>query len=402
LLIDDIEHLPKLPPGRPSPASRAEYKAEVEAFAEAILELKSGMDFSVSARGWGYILENHVVITKGELDAAERLINALRKNGTLPLDICAEDVRRQSEGEQRIDGSIEDELAAWERGLRRAPDRYTPTGFWDEQDVYIELGVEKIDLRNLFAPVCDEFFIQRQNLAGWSDLWARARILMRFYEHWPKRLVYLWCGDHDPGGLQISDFLRANFRELAAAVAEKLGVDVDEIEQMIEDIEIDRFGLNADFIEDLGLVWIDNLETSSGRSLASPGHPDHSKPYVQNYIRRYGVRKCEANALVVRPDEGRELLREAILRYLYEDAPEDYRASLAAPRAELRSAINRRFNLDGGTPPSSPPPVLPILPPAPPPLMPMPPPALIVPAPPRLILTRPTRSAPPRLTRPTT
>jgi hypothetical protein len=97
-------------------------------------------NFTVSARGWGYILENHRVIDKGDLDAAEDLINKLRKNGTLPLDICAEDVRCQDEGKQRIDGSIEDELGAWERGLRQAPSIYTPTGFWDDQDVYIELG----------------------------------------------------------------------------------------------------------------------------------------------------------------------------------------------------------------------------------------------------------------------
>ena len=48
----------------------------------------------------------------------------------------------------------------------------------------------------------------------------------------------------------------------------------------------------------MGDVWINNLETASGKRLDDPKHPDHKKPYVQDYIREFGVRKREANALV--------------------------------------------------------------------------------------------------------
>jgi hypothetical protein len=74
--------------------------------------------------------------------------------------------------------------------------------------------------------------------------------------------------------------------------------------------------LNADFIEANGLSWIDNLETSSGGRLDDPRHTDHRKPYVQTYIREFGVRKCEANPLVVTPEAGRQLCRDAILQYV--------------------------------------------------------------------------------------
>ena len=71
---------------------------------------------------------------------------------------------------------------------------------------------------------------------------------------------------------------------------------------MDANLVITRFGLNADFIDANDLTWIDNLETSSGGQLDDPDHNDHNKDYVQDYIAEFGVRKCEANALVVEPD----------------------------------------------------------------------------------------------------
>jgi hypothetical protein len=97
--------------------------------------------------------------------------------------------------------------------------------------------------------------------------------MMRRFRNWEarrKQCVLLYCGDHDPGGLQISDFLHANLAELEKAV----GWSPDKL-------IIDRFGLDYDFIEANGLTWIDNLETGSGKSLADPKHPDHLKPYVK-------------------------------------------------------------------------------------------------------------------------
>jgi hypothetical protein len=84
--------------------------------------------------------------------------------------------------------------------------RYTPFGFWDDLDVYVEVAVEKLDLRNLFEPVCAEFFVPITNFKGWSDLNSRAAIMRRFAEHERsgRQCVLLLCGDHDPGGLAIT------------------------------------------------------------------------------------------------------------------------------------------------------------------------------------------------------
>ena len=150
-----------------------------------------------------------------------------------------------------------------------------------------------------------------------------------------RRCVLLLCGDHDPGGPHITDKCARTCEDLSGAVG-----------WTPENLVISRFGLNADFIDRHDLTWIDNLETSSGQQLDDPGHSDHDKRYVQDYIGRFGVRKCEANALVVVPDIGRVLCRNAILRHVPATAPARYHSRLHRVRAKLHRAIRRRM----GTP----------------------------------------------------
>jgi hypothetical protein len=349
--------LPKLPRGRPSKDTKRCYDADVGAFCQRLLQWKTEIDFEVSARGWCYILEGKGEITKGEFDCAQTLINQCRKNGLLPIDFCAEDGGRATDGIEQLDGDVETEIEAWGQALITTPDDYTPISLWENQSHYVEMAVEKIDLKSLFEPVCREFHVPITNLSGWSDLRRRTDILVRMYLHWNmygNLPVLLYCGDHDPGGLNISGFLRDNLRDMAGAAALLLrrdhGLDVtkEEMEDFVDIIlSIDRFGLNAEFIKDEGLTWIDNLETSSGDDLSDKNHKDHFKSYVQGYIARFGVRKCEANALVVAPEAGRQLCREAIGRYIDDDALDRYAESLQEPRGELRRAIYERFGVGG-------------------------------------------------------
>ena len=161
---------------------------------------------------------------------------------------------------------------------------------------------------------------------------------MKRFAHWEakdKECVLLYCGDHDPGGVHISEFLRSNFEDLADAVG-----------WSPEHLIIERFGLDYDFIVAQGLSWIDNLQTSKkgGYPLDDPRHPDHQKPYVQSYLERFGARKCEANALVTRPDAGRELCRRAILRHIDQDGIREYERRLGEAREELRQEIRRQLD----------------------------------------------------------
>jgi hypothetical protein len=45
-------------------------------------------------------------------------------------------------------------------------ERYTPGSFWDFQPYYIEMVVEKVDLKTLFKPICDKYRVRVANASG--------------------------------------------------------------------------------------------------------------------------------------------------------------------------------------------------------------------------------------------
>ena len=252
-------------------------------------------------------------------------------------DICAEDASRETIGVEQIDNkNVPDKVASLiDLLLNRAHQEYLPISFWDDLAVYVEVATEKLSLRNLFEPVCREFHIPVTNFKGWSDLNSRAAMMRRFKMHEAagRKCILLICGDHDPGGLLITQTLRKNFEDLSKAVG-----------WSPTNLVIIRFGLNEDFIDENELTWIDNLETSSGGRLDDEGHNDHNKDYVQDYIAEFGVKKCEANALVVVPDIGRKLCRDAILKHIPLAAVERYERKLDRLRKQLRTALQERVS----------------------------------------------------------
>ena len=163
------------------------------------------------------------------------------------------------------------------------------------------------------------------------------------------KCVLLYCGDHDPDGLRISEFLRNNLEDLAFIRWLDGGRGYDPT-----DLEIDRFGLNYDFIVANNLSWIENLITGAKqpcricgkpKSLADPHHPNHFMDYVQAYLQEIGERKCEANALVVAPTQGRLLCREAIENYVGQDAVGRFKArwqAIADKMEEVREETGVR------------------------------------------------------------
>jgi hypothetical protein len=330
--------LPKLPVGRPTATAKQKYDRDVMEFCNDLQELASRVDFRVSARGWGYVLEGDGVIDKDDIDAAERLINACRKNGNLPRDICADDSKRATENLEDLDDPDPKEQARIVvRYADRAENHYIPFSFWDDQEFYVQMMVEKSDLKSLFSETCAEFRVPIANWGGWADLNVRGDFMERFAEREAegKQCVLLACLDFDPGGLNISNFIRSNLEEMAHSV----GWSPD-------DLIIDRFGLNYDFIKRNKLVWINNLITGNtgkwkGVGLDDPRHPDHEKPYVQDYLKKYGVRKVEANALLRVPTIARAMCRQAILKYVPAHAPSRYDDALEEPREQMRREILR-------------------------------------------------------------
>lgn len=355
-MSDQVIRLPEVRMGRPTAKSQALYDVQLQAFCEHLLKLRLTLDFIPSARGWCYYLEGLGAITKGQFDAAQRLINTCRKSGMLPINICAIDESRAADGvhTHSADGTDYEGWAQYqfesikyeiENIVRTATEDpagdYFPYDWMDFQPYYVELMVEKIDLIGIFKPIAKQYSIPISNRRGWGDINSNAALMKRFqqWEKMGKQCVLLYCGDHDPGGLHISDLIRSNLSELTGAV----GWSPD-------NLIIDRFGLNADFILANNLTWIDNLETSGRDSEGNARQlddPDHNKAYVKNYIETYGTRKCEANALMSNIAAGRELCREAILKYVDLEGLNIYRNQTEGFRARAEEIINNKLRESG-------------------------------------------------------
>lgn len=316
---------------------------DLEEFADFLRDLSSQMDDKISSRGWAYILEQKRYINKDQFDQVTAKINACRKKGYLPIDFVAEESVRQFEGvETPSEWSIIEEFETWLKESLNAFDYYS-TDWWDSEDYYIQMVVEKVDLVTLFKSVCKDHHIPIANSKGWSSMLQRAEYARRFKEAEDRGLqcVLLYCGDHDPDGLRISEFLRKNLYDL-----KDVTWDDGEEGYNPKDLIIDRFGLNYDFIIRNGFTWIDNLITGSGKNLASPKHKNYKMPYVQEYLQTIGERKCEANVLVTLPKIAQDLCTQAIEKYLGDDAQERFQAKRKAVREELENFLSESGSQD--------------------------------------------------------
>jgi len=296
------ESILQLPHGRGK--AREESLAQ---FAHVILHYNEQASQKMSSRGWCYFLEPYGLL-KGNFDLAQKAINECRKKGYLPIDFVAEDPKRVwNNVETPTNMTPEAYLKQWLERAKSAEEYYVPN-WWLGERYYIQAMVEKIDLVNMFEPIFKQFHVPKVNAGGWYDILERAIAAQRFREAEEKGLIpiILYFGDLDPFGEAISDFILKNFWELYRGTS-----------WSPHNLKVDRFGLNFDFIQEQNLTWIDNLESGSGKDMSLMNNR-----IVKEYIEKYGVRKCEANAVMrasARPS-ALKLCRDAIEKYLGKDA----------------------------------------------------------------------------------
>jgi hypothetical protein len=328
--------IPRRNKGRQSAQAEAQFKSSLDSFYRALIEIDKGLPFKVSSRGWCYVLEEYG-LTKGDFKSAQDLINDGRKTGGLPIDFTALDGGRAFDCVEFIDGTTPDEEANFIIGCAlEGHTNYNPVSFWDYQDFYVELMVEKIDLKSMFQEQCQRYSIPVANAKGWSDINMRNQIIQRFKkaEAKGKLPVLLYCGDFDPAGINISNTIAKNFDDLSQATG-----------WTSENLIIDRFGLNYDFIQDNNLSWVNNLITGSGEDLASPSHKNHNDMWVQDYISKYGVRKVEANALITRIEAGRDLFSDTLAKYLDGEGIRKYEKDLKSERERVAGLVLEKMKL---------------------------------------------------------
>jgi len=297
----------------------------LENFAAYLIDISLKIGFKLSSRGWCYQLEGFNVINKGQFNRCQKYINEARKKGFIPIDFVAEDSARDFENittptTTHPAEKLHDRLEF----LLHGEQLHTPD-YWEGEEYYIQMVVEKVDLVTLFKPICEEYHIPIANSKGWSSILQRAEMALRFKEHEEQGQtpVLLYYGDHDPFGLAISDFLVKNLEDIAEGVG-----------WWPSSLVIDRFGLNYDFIQNFDLSWIDNLITGSGKK------PDYKNPIVANYISKYGERKVEANAVVIIPKEVRTFCEMKVLEYLTHEVRERYADKNQAIKEQYKKVLD--------------------------------------------------------------
>ena len=312
---------------RPTKAERIRYEGEKAKFADQLVKLAESMIDKWSSRGWCYLLESWHLIDKSQFDYAQGLINDLRKEGLIPIDFVASDISRECEFVEEISekplNPSEYVIEKLERilGIHEVK---SDISFWDTQEYYIQMLVEKVDVKKLFSEICMEYHIPIANARGWSDIMSRYEMMKRFKEAEMIGLkpVLLYYGDFDPTGLLISDKLMKNFKDIEKGAMWNP-----------DNLIVDRVGINIDFIEKHGITWIPNLMTGGKKTIR------RDKKYVQDYIAKYGENKVEANAILPKPTEAIEDLRLNILKYLGEDPLREYKKKVTMDRLRVREVM---------------------------------------------------------------
>lgn len=331
-------------------------KKRLEDFALIVHQISQTIGFRVSSRGWCYLLEQAGYVDKSQFDKVADAVNRCRKIGLLPVDFVAEEDARAFVGVERPNiytdkPEVKDTLR-WLMNQVMVGDRYYTPDWWDGEEYYIQMVVEKIDLKTLFEPICALYHIPIANSKGWSSILQRADYARRFKEAEDKGLkcVLLVAGDMDPDGLRITDTIRKNIYDVKDIFWSdgKKGYDPS-------NLIIERFGLNYDYIIEKGYTWIDNLVTGSGSVLAridengkivaglkpnGEKHQNFEMAYLQDYINKYGVRKCEANAIVTTPDDARQLVRNEIERWLGPNSRERFENKRFAVEVEYQELLD--------------------------------------------------------------
>jgi hypothetical protein len=312
-----------------------------QAMGEAIERLSAATGYKFGPRGWAYYAEGLGLITKGEFARFEKLLTDMRKDGELDPDVIEPDGSRMATevNDFEADDDTPEEHAQYAvneigQRLNEWASIYRETGYWSDLDYYVEMIVEKKDLVQIFRSTADRYRVRITNGKGDTDIHTRLAMLKRFRDHTDagRQCVLLAIGDHDPKGKHIVQGLQRTIMSCA---------NIKGLDWPDPDFEVVNIGLTEQQVFDLELMRIGNLETGGGRDLSDPRHPDHFKPYVQDYIALHGVWKCEANALVGHPRKAEGLLETAINRFIPASHPADIKEKNAPGQSAVRAEIAR-------------------------------------------------------------
>jgi len=87
------------------------------------------------------------------------------------------------------------------------------SNWWEEQEYYVEVWIEKRTLINKLTPICRHFGVTLMPCGGWNSItWIEEGA--NRYREWfrkNKNLVMIYLGDFDPSGRKMYEKLRDEF-----------------------------------------------------------------------------------------------------------------------------------------------------------------------------------------------
>jgi hypothetical protein len=268
--------------------------------AAAIVEEYKAKGFSLSLRQLYY---QHVA--RGLIENSERsyknlgkLVGDARMNGLISWE-AIEDRGR----EVKITRANEDITAALD-GIEWG----IVADFWADQDVYLEVWVEKDALSEVVSRACSRYRAPHMACKGYlslSEAWAAGQRFRDAHEN-GKECVLIHLGDHDPSGIDMTEDNRRRI-ELFGEF-EDAGVSLD----------VRRIALNMDQV----------------RRLNPPPNPAKiTDSRAKSYIDRFGPTSWELDAL----DPGFlvKLIRDEIESLVDVDLMDDARRREIAMQADL-------------------------------------------------------------------
>ncbi len=272
-------------------------KAEMQVIREAIYALLAD-DHPMSVRQVYYRLVSAGVIakTEAEYQTVCRLLSIMRRAGAIPYGWLADATRWQRK--PRTHRSLTTWLQRTARTYRQA--------IWCDQDVYVEIWLEKEALAGVLLPVTSEWDVPLMVTRGYpslSYLHSAGEAIAR--ENKPCYLYYL--GDHDPSGVDIPRKVEADLREFAPDA----------------EIHFERVAVLPEQIEEWGL---------------------QTRPTKKTDTRAKNFKGESVEVDAIPPDDLRRIVRECIEQHIDGDMLKHTRGVEAAERHTLQTIID---NLEG-------------------------------------------------------
>jgi len=244
------------------------------ALREAILAVLENYT-AINVRGLCYVLESQQVIhkTEADFDKIERLVVAMRRDGTISYSQISEGHRERHT--LRTFASVSHFLGTVKNAYRRDA--------WATQPYHVEVWSEKNGLSDAIRPVCDMYrvpYVPTKGQPSLTLLYNSAQEMIATGK--PTRLLYV--GDHDATGVNISRVIGEELRAF--------GVDLTLQRVAVTPTQIAAY----------------NLPTR-------PGKPSDNKHAA--FVAMYGPECVEVDALqIVSQDLLPRLIHEAIVPLL--------------------------------------------------------------------------------------